>query len=64
MAWIDYNKAIESVPHRCIAEFLELIGINNKTRAFTNKAMIYWKTSLRLHTEGKITEREYTEIQR
>jgi len=30
MAWIDYQKAFDRVPHRWIIKSLELIGINNK----------------------------------
>ena len=30
MAWIDYQKAFDRVPHSWIIKSLELIGINNK----------------------------------
>ena len=42
--------------HGWIISHLELIGINNKTIYFAKKAMSYWKTSMRLHAEGKITD--------
>jgi hypothetical protein len=35
MAWIDYQKALDRVPHSWIIKSLELIGINNKVIAFT-----------------------------
>jgi hypothetical protein len=37
MAWIDYQKAFDRVPHSCIIKSLELIGINNKVISFTKK---------------------------
>jgi len=45
MAWIDYQKAFDRVPHRWIIKSLELIGINNKVIAFTKKAMTYWRST-------------------
>jgi hypothetical protein len=44
-------------------KFLELIGINNKIISFTKKFMSYWRISMCLHTETKLIEREYIEIQ-
>jgi hypothetical protein len=37
MAWIDYRKAFDRVPHSWIIKSLELIGINNKIISFTQK---------------------------
>jgi hypothetical protein len=64
MAWIDYQKAFDSVPHSWMIKYLELIWINNKIIYFTKKAMSYWKTSMCLHTEGEIIETENLEIKR
>jgi len=44
MAWIDYQKAFDRVPHSWIIKSLELIAINNKVISFTKKVMNYWKT--------------------
>jgi len=41
MAWIDYQKVFDKVPHSWIMKSPELIGINNKVIAFTKKAMTY-----------------------
>jgi len=46
MAWIDYQKAFDNVPHSWMIKYLELIWINNKIIYFTKKAMSYWKTSM------------------
>jgi len=64
ITWRDYQKAFDSVPHSWIITSLELIGINDKIISFLKKAMIYWKTSMRQHAEGKILETEDLEILR
>jgi hypothetical protein len=63
MAWIDYQKASDRVPHRWIIKSLELIGINNTVIAFTKKAMTYWRTRMRLHAENELIETEDIKIQ-
>jgi len=50
MAWIDYQKAFNRLPHRWIIKSLELIGINNKVILFTKKVMSCGRTRMRLHT--------------
>ena len=64
VAWVDYQKAFDSVPHSWIIRSLELVGINDKIISFLKKATIYWKTGMCLHAEGKITETEDLEIHR
>jgi hypothetical protein len=64
MAWIDYRKAFDRVPHSLIIKSLELIGINNKIISFTKKIMSHWRKRMRVHTENKLTEMEEIEIQR
>jgi len=58
MAWIDYQKAFDRMPHSWIIKSLELIGINNKVILFTKKVMTYWKTRMCLHAEYKLIETE------
>ena len=62
MAWIDYQKASDKVPHSWIIKSLELLGINDKVIAFTKKVMPNWKTHKRLHTENMVTETEDIQI--
>ena len=64
MAWIDYQKAFDRIPHSWIIKSLELIGINNKVISFTNKVMTYWKTRMCLHAENKLIGTEDIKIQR
>ena len=63
MAWTDYQKAFDRVPHSWINKSLESIGINNKVAPFTKKVMSYWRTSMRLHTENKLTGTDDIKIQ-
>jgi len=58
MAWIDYQKAFNRVPHSWIIKSLELIGVKNKVISFTKKVMSYWRTRMRLHTENKLIEKK------
>ena len=46
MAWIDYKKAYDFVPHRWINECMELLGIADNVRNFLEKSMEQWKLSL------------------
>jgi hypothetical protein len=64
MAWIDYQKAFDRVPHSRISKSCELIGINNKIISFTKKIMSHWRTRMRIHTENKLIEMEEIEIHR
>jgi len=63
MAWIDYQKAFDRVPHSWITKSLELIGINNKVISFPKKVMSYLRTHMRLHTANKLIETEYIKLQ-
>jgi hypothetical protein len=63
MAWIDFQKAFDRVPHSWIINSLEITGINIKVISFTKKVMSHWRTSMRLHTENKLIEKEDIEIQ-
>ena len=62
MAWIDYQKAFDRVPHSWIIKSLQLIGINHKVISFTKKVITYWKTRMCLHVEYKLTETEDIKI--
>lgn len=57
MAWIDYQKAFDSVSYRWIIKCVELIGISIKVISFTKKAVSYWKTDGRLYAEETRKER-------
>ena len=46
MAWIDYKKAYDMVPHSWILETLRLTGVAENIRDFLNRTMSDWKTVL------------------
>ena len=55
MAWIDYRKAFDSVPHTWINRCLELYKINDTLREFLKRQMLHWKTDITLnHKEGEM----------
>ena len=55
MAWIDYKKAFDSVPHTWILKCLELYNINEEIRSFLAAQMVKWKTTICLnHYESQI----------
>ena len=56
MAWIDYQKAFDSVPHSWINRCLELYKIEDGLRTFLRDQMTRWQTSITLsHSNGDIT---------
>ena len=46
MAWIDYKKAYDMVPHSWISESLEMFGTENNLQDFLNNSMESWKLEL------------------
>ena len=55
MAWIDYQKAFDSVPHSWINRCLELYKVEEGLRTFLKKQMTRWRTSITLnHANGDI----------
>ena len=46
MAWIDYKKAYEMVPHSWIITCLETVGINEKIRQLLAESMKSWRVEM------------------
>ena len=46
LAWIDYRKAYDLVPHSWISECLEMVGIATNIREFLSDSMQSWKLEL------------------
>ena len=53
IAWIDYQKAFDSVPHNWVKKSIELVGVNSKIVRFCNLCMEIWNTRLILKTSTK-----------
>ena len=49
MAWIDYRKSYNFVPHSWILECLDMLGIADNVRSFLEKSMKKWKLLLTLN---------------
>ena len=46
MAWKDYRKYYDFVPHSWILECLDMLGIADNVRSFLEKSMKKWKLLL------------------
>ena len=46
VAWIDYKKALDSLPHSWIAKCLEIVEVSGNIRKFLRVAMASWMTVL------------------
>ena len=55
MAWIDYKKAFDSIPHSWILETMSMYKINNQLQELIRQSMKYWKTML-IHEKKPIGE--------
>ena len=46
MAWVDYRKAYDLVPHSWILECMRIFGIAENVTEFMKRSMATWKTQL------------------
>lgn len=46
MAWFDYCKAYERIPHLWIIKYLDLFRIARSVMSFLKRSMMEWKTEL------------------
>ena len=46
MAWVDYKKAHDMVPHSWIIESLKMAQVAENIVTFMQKSMANWKTEL------------------
>jgi hypothetical protein len=46
IAWIDYQKALDSVPHSWVEKSIALVGVNSKIVRFCKLSMEKWNTRL------------------
>ena len=51
MAWIDYKKAYDSVPHDWIKDILKIYKISPEILRFVDDVMKMWKVNISLHHE-------------
>jgi len=53
-AWIDYQKAFDSVPHSWVEKSVEFVGVNSKTVRSCKLSMEKWNTRLNLKTKQEV----------
>ena len=53
MAWVDYRKAYDMIPHSWISECLEVFGIAGNTKNFLVNSINKWKLKLTLKLFAK-----------
>ena len=46
MAWVNYCKAYDSVPHSRILECLNMFGIAEKVKVFLKASVVNWRVDL------------------
>ena len=46
MAWIDYKKAYDMVPHSWLLEVVDLLGVAGNVASLLGSSMMKWKTQL------------------
>lgn len=52
VAWIDYRKAFDSIPHSWLMEVLKLYKIDNSVISLIEKAMSTWRTTATIKQEN------------
>ena len=46
VAWIDYKKANDMVPHSWIVECLDMLGVSEQIKLFLSESMKAWRVDL------------------
>jgi hypothetical protein len=64
IAWIDYRKALDSVPYSWIEKSIEPLGVNNKIINFCKSSMEKWSTGLQLKTNQELLHSRLIKINR
>ena len=64
IAWIDYQKAFDSVPHRWVEKSIALVGVNSKIVRFCKLSMEKYKTRLFSKTKQEVMQSKPIQIRR
>ena len=64
IAWIDYQKTFDSVPHSWVEKSIALVGVNSKTVGFCKLSMEKWNTRLLLKTKQEVLQSQPIQIRR
>jgi len=64
IAWIDYQKAFDSVPNSLVEKSIELVGVNTKIFRFCKWSMEKWNTGLILKMKQEVMQSQPIQIRR
>ena len=64
IAWIDYQKVFDSVPHSWVEKSIELVGVNSKIVRFCKLSMEKWNTRLILKTKQEVMQSQSIQVRR
>ena len=64
IAWIDYQKAFDSVLHSWVEKSIELVGVKGKIIRFCKLSMEKWNTRLILKTKQEVKQSQPIQIRR
>ena len=63
-AWIDYQKALDSVSHGWLEKSIEMVGVNSKIVRLCKLSMETWNRILQLKTKQAVMQLQPIQIQR
>ena len=58
VAWIDYRKTCDMVPHNWIQKYMEMFGVAVNVRSFVNTTLKQWNTELTASNQ-RLCKRKY-----
>ena len=64
IAWIDYQKAFDSISHSWVEKSIELVGVNSKIVRFCKLSMEKWNTRLFFKTKQEVMQSQPIQIRR
>ena len=64
IAWIDYQKAFDDVPHSWVEKSIELVGVNSKIVRICKLSVEKWNTRLILKTKQEVMQSQPIQIRR
>jgi len=56
IAWIDYQKVFDSIPHSWVEKSIEFVGVNSRIVRFCKLSMEKWNTRLILKTKQEVMQ--------
>jgi hypothetical protein len=62
IAWIDYQKPYDSVPHSWVEKSIKLVGVNGEFVRFCKLSMEQVNTRLPLKTKQEIMQSQHIQI--